>query len=488
MYIFLFGKRNYIISLKSLVTTNLTKRHNIPGMSAALMFLSAFVFFATALPYCLMRREQLNLFLFDSDYIRETYHGVGWLSRFAGDFFDQFLCYRIVGPILVALVLTAVGEVVYKISRKAFSPGVSRIVALFFFVWAVMRETDSRYLSQYTISTLGYLSLFMAALHFREKWMKPVAAAVFLSIGIWAFGVPCQKYYGKLWSRPNFTYDKVIGMDVEASRENWDKVLRISDRNEMHITEVDYYYNLAWAMKGALGDKMLDHSQNYANGVLLTVAENESPFTNGMAGEAWYQLGDMSLAEQSTMIALQASPKQTGTRFLKRLAELNLISGETATAQKFLTMLSKTMRYRKWALRMMPENHDDEITQWLEQSRSKLARTDFVYGDADYRPVLKGLVESNPENHAAREYLLCYDLMYFDVPSFMEDYNDRRIPGRMYDEAFLIGLSLDGLSEERAMGEGVNPQTYKRMQNYFRNPERYKNSYWYYYANSPIAH
>lgn len=43
------------------------------------VFLMTFAFFQFAYPYHLIRREQQNLFLFDFDYIRQTYTGNGWL-------------------------------------------------------------------------------------------------------------------------------------------------------------------------------------------------------------------------------------------------------------------------------------------------------------------------------------------------------------------------------------------------------------------------
>ena len=61
-----------------------------------LAFLGSFLFFQFAYPYHIMRREQMNLFLFDWDYIRQTYTGVGWLARFVSDFIDcqyNFLAY-----------------------------------------------------------------------------------------------------------------------------------------------------------------------------------------------------------------------------------------------------------------------------------------------------------------------------------------------------------------------------------------------------------
>ncbi len=59
-------------------------------MVAGVGFLASFCFFLFAYPYHLMRREQLNLFLYDWDYIGRTYRGVGWLARLCCDFLEQF--------------------------------------------------------------------------------------------------------------------------------------------------------------------------------------------------------------------------------------------------------------------------------------------------------------------------------------------------------------------------------------------------------------
>ena len=55
-----------------------------PGV-AGLAFLGSFCFFQAAYPYHLIRREQLNLFLYDGDYLAETYRGTGWLAREKAD-------------------------------------------------------------------------------------------------------------------------------------------------------------------------------------------------------------------------------------------------------------------------------------------------------------------------------------------------------------------------------------------------------------------
>ena len=322
-------------------------------IAAALAFLGAWGFFWFVYPYHLLRREQMNLFAFDADYISQTYRGSAWLARFAGDFLEQFFLFPGVGALIVALLLTAIGAVVYRICRHFLKEWPSLGIAALFFIWSFLRETGNLYITRYTVVTLAYLSLILLALQCRKVWQKPVAAVLLLALGCWALGMPVHKFYGKAWGVPRLNYDKVIGLDVETSRENWDKVIKMSKR-DLRMEESSYCLNLAHAMKGDLGSTMLNYAQNHHRTLLFSVSTENSLFTNSLAGEAWFQLGDMTVAEQSAITSLQASPKHTGARFLVRLARVNLISGEDAAAQKYLSLLGKTLFYRKWALSMMP--------------------------------------------------------------------------------------------------------------------------------------
>lgn len=455
--------------------------NNIGWMAAGLAFLSSYAFFQFAYPYHLMRREQLDLFLYDTQYISETYRGIGWLSRFSGDFVDQFLYFPVLGPVLIALLLTGVGVVAYRICRQFMARKFALPVAALFFAWSFMRETGTQYLTQYTVATLTYLLLIYAGLKVRTTWMKPIAVCIFLSAGIYCLDKPWHPQYGPLWSTPSVMIEKVMAIDVNVSRGNWKKAYKLS-RENLHNNEASYLSNLADAANGRLGDDIFSRTQDYTNSLFLWVSDQVSQFTNGMAGEAWYNLGDMTLAEQSAIVALQFSPKHTGARYITRLAQVTLINGEYGAAQKYLTMLSKTLTYRKWAIRMMPENHDQNTLQWLAKSRMNLAHGDIVYGRNDFRPVLKGLLEANPDNSLARQYLLCYDLLIFELDDFMEDYMERPIEGRAYEEGALIWLSLRGqVDEEHTRQLGIGEQSVKRLAHFYQDPDRYSNTYWYYY-------
>jgi hypothetical protein len=453
-------------------------------IAAGSAFLAAFAFFQFAYPYHIMRREQMNLFLFDWDYIRQTYKGAGWLARFTSDFLDQFFGLPVAGPLIVALLVTAVGAAAYGICRHFLGKWPSLAVGAAFFLWSFFRETENLYTTRYTVASLLFLVLILLALKFRKTWVKAVATVLLLALGVWSLGSPVHKYYGRAWGWPRIEYDKVIGLDTETYRENWDKIIKRS-KKDLHITEASYCYNLAHAMKGDLGESLFNYAQKYSNSLFMFITTDLSQFSSSMVGEVWYHLGDMTLAEQSAIIGLQASPKHTGTRYIKRMAMVNLASGEQGAAQKYLRLLSGTLFYGKWAKRILAGHPDEETRAKIEDLHSKLAKekTDFVYNANLFRPVLLGLLEANPSNDLAHTYLLCYDLLTFDLNHFMEDFRPETDTSAIYQEAVLIWLDSQGqLSEENAAKYGVGAGTLNRLARFMRYPDNYRNTYWYYFT------
>lgn len=450
-------------------------------LSAGAAFLASFGFFLAAYPYHLIRREQLNLFVYDWDYIAGRFRGAGWLARLAGSFAEQFFCVRVLGPLIVSLLLVAIGAVTYRICRKCLGKRVSLAVAALIFLWSFLRECGSLYQTRYTIAVLGFLSLVLLALQFKKAFGKALAAALLLCAGAWALGSPCDRVYGKLWGVPRMSAERLIGLDAEVARENWDRVLKLSEK-DLYMTESSVCYNLAQAMKGRLGNTLFEHSQADPYHFLLSVSGDYNIFANCLAGEQWYQLGDMTVAEQSAITALQASPEHTGARFIERLARVNIVTGQEAAAQKYLNLLRKTLFYRKWALSMLEGAPAAEDRAWIERARSNMAVSDFIYVPDVPRSILHGLLEANPDNTPAREYLLCYDLLRYDLEQFVEDYDLRRLDGHIYKEALVIWLGQDGFIPQHALDEyGLDDRLRQRMDSFSHYPQNYPDTYWYYY-------
>ena len=455
---------------------------------AAAAFVAAYIFFQFFYPYHLMRREQQTLFLFDLPYIFRTYSGPGCISRFLGDFLEQFFCFKVAGPLVVAALLTAIGTLSYKICRNFSGRKVSLLISTIIYIWCFLRETETIYITRYTIAVAGYLLCIWAALKFRKPVLKFGSLAVFLALALLLFGNPYHKNYGKLIGKPDLEFEKLISLDVETSRENWDKVLEVSKKNLLY-NEACYFYNLALAKKGLLSETLLQHPQNYANGLFLLVTDQISPFSNGLAGEVWYQLGNMTLADQSAMVAMQSSPKHTGARYIRRMAMLNLISEEYGSAEKYLKMLDKTLVYHKWAESMIPENQSEETKADLDARRRNLVRTDVVSESNNYRLLLHKLLEANPGNTMAKEYLLCYDLLNCNLAAFMEDYVPEKNNPKVYQEAALIWINIQhsegNISNDVDMDKfGITMDAIERLKKFYQFPNRYKSTYWSYYTNA----
>lgn len=449
-----------------------------------LAFVLAFSFFLFAYPYHLVRREQQNLFLYDLAYILRTYQGPGFVSRFLGDFLEQFFCFKILGALLVSTLLTLIAVIVYKIFRSFAGKGFSFTVALIIYAWSFSRETGNIFITQYTIAVAGYLLFIYAALRFKGTVLKISSLIVFVALGIWFFGNPYHKYYGKLVGKPEFENEKLIAMDVETFRENWDKVLDLADDGLLY-NEACYFQNLASAMKGQLPDKLLSRPQNQSNGLFLFVNE-VTPFSNGAAGELWYHLGNMTLADQSSMVAMQSSPKHTGARFIQRLAMINLISEEYGAAEKYLKILDKTLVYHGWARSMMPGRQNDGTIEKLNDYRSRLIKKDRVAPGNHYYLLLKDLLEANPNNLLARDYLLCFELLSFDLETFMRDFDPSEDKSHLYQEAALVWLNiqygLGKITDVNFDDYGISEETVGRLGRFYKYPENYKDTYWYYFT------
>lgn len=66
--------------------------------------------------------------------------------------------------------------------------------------------------------------------------------------------------------------------------------------------------------------------------------------------ELYWALGDATFAERAALQALVFSPDNRNVGMIKRLAEVNIVSGDTKAADKYLRLLDKTAVYHSWAL------------------------------------------------------------------------------------------------------------------------------------------
>lgn len=232
----------------------------------------------------------------------------------------------------------------------------------------------------------------------------------------------------EIYEWPNEHTEWIMSLSNAAADEDWDRLDELT-KKDRHSYLGSYFRNLSKAMKGELSTCLMDYYAPFEKALFIPVTEKAGRFPISNSGEVWYQLGEMTMAEHSAILGLILSKNQNGSRYLQRLGDINRIWGDEQAAGKYFHLLGKG------------SSLDEEK---LEFKRSLLPGKDFVHTATDYRCALKALLEANPGNLPAYEYLVCLDLLIKDLDAFIQDFNPAMPVSRIYQEAGLIWMSVTG--------------------------------------------
>jgi hypothetical protein len=303
-------------------------------------------------------------------------------------------------------------------------------------------------------------------------------------------------------AKANFNYEKILSLDNQYCLGNNDRVIELSKKYDLKSQSATYFTNMALAKKGLLPEYLLDFYQPASLGLILPVSPLESWQSIFVSNEVFFLLGDMNLAQHSAMLANTFSPYQRSSRMMKRLAEINLINKDSAAANKYLRILTNTLFHKKWAETRLLINHASTSNIWLTQKRTQLPGVDKLIKSNDYLTSLNFLVQQNPTNIVALDYLLCFHLLNKDLNAFRRLYDlygrsvKRTVPS-LYSEALLIKLySLHAAKEEFASytldAQKINDfVAYTQLYDQSKGDlnaltGRYGKSYWFYYHFATI--
>lgn len=464
-------------------------------------FLALFIFFQFFYRYHLFHREQFSLFVMAPDALLAYWKAPAPLSCLLGDSLTQFFYFPYIGPIILAVVLTLLGVVAYVFFARYL-----HIWALIPAALLVLLETGRQCGLTYPLSsTLQLIGFLLTGLLFRFLILRSFPSnkvslgTLFLSLvvlcaGVWLFG--WGDWERRSVNRPNMSRERMLAVDTEYYLGRLDVLGRLLDKYEnQHSRFNSYYRNLWLAEQYRLPDEMMHYYQPFELGLYLPNDEAISYPITYASGELWFLLGDMTNAEHSAMLGMIFSPFGKGARPLRRLAEINLINGDEEAAMKYLRILEKTLIYRRWARSRMPGKQTPEVQRWLTMRRSLLPKTDLVRAPLDLRRSLVHLLEDNPDNVFASQYLLAFDLMHKDVGLFAEDFkrfSRHQKLGRVWAEALLIWISSNGSNEDDFMRWNIPPQIMDEFREYnslFKKggsslkilQQKYEKTYWFFF-------
>lgn len=216
--------------------------------------------------------------------------------------------------------------------------------------------------------------------------------------------------------------ERILEYDNAYYFGKYDYVVQLYEReNDEHTEEMSFFYCLSLEQLGQLADK-LPQIQNPNLGTFLKIGEKTPMFQIKMINEMYYLLGDMTYTERAALLANTFSPNGRNVRMTKRLAEANLVSGDTVAAMKYLRLLSKTLLYRQWAADHTPGTMTPKVKAEIDSKRQFVNTTDNIRLGDDCYVILTQLLESNPKNTVALDYLLCSDMLAHQREVFIHDY------------------------------------------------------------------
>ena len=451
----------------------------ITNIVMALWAIAFFVFFQFWYPYHFFFQEQNQLFLWSWDYI-STYNHNGGLALLLGDFLTQFYYYLYVGAIILTICLLLVGTLLYKALRN-FKVGkmIALILALVVMTFMTVCHFSISYRLSSTIAMIGWC-LLLWLVSMMNGWKMRL---MLLALGIlptWLlFGLPeIKKLQG-----PDLILEKDFAVDCEYYFGNHDKVIRMVEGSEKWTDQMLFFYNLAQAQRGELPDHLLKFTQNYL-GTFEKIGPETPMLTIRNMNELYWALGDMTFTERAAMMTNVFSHNNRNVRMMRRLAECNIVSGDSLAAEKYLRILDKTLVYGKWAENM--RQHGKQIYQKKMQMVNQID-TITITDNAHF--LMMQLLDANADNTIALDYILCSNLLLKDITNFKRDYDRYCIDtGKprlkpLYQEALCIWLAGTNAPQEEWEKYIKKADVFQRFQQYNeqRGSTQFKGSYWYYF-------
>ena len=459
------------------------KRLGLIGISNIVMALwtvAIWCFFQFWYPYHFFFQEQNQIFLCSWDYISTYFEKSGGLARLIGDFLTQFYYYLYVGAIILISCLLLIGTLLYKALRNfKVSKAVALILTLAMMTSVAVCHFSTSYRLSSTISIVGWgLLLWLVSL--LPCWKKQLAVLALTILPVYLlFGLPeVKKLQG-----PDLILEKDFAVDCEYYFGNHDEVIHLVESSSQRTDQMIFFYNLVQAQRGELPDHLMKFTPNIL-GTFYKIGPETPMLTIRNMNELYWALGDMTFTERAAMMTNVFSHDNRNVRMIRRLAECNIVSGDTLAAEKYLRILDKTLIYKRWAdnVRLYGKDIYQKKMQMVNR-RDTITITDNAHF------LMMQLLDTNSDNIVALDYILCSTLLLKDITNFKRDYDrycmetgkPRLKP--LYQEALCIWLAGTNAPQEDWEKYIRRADVFQRFQQYNqqRGSIQFKDTYWYYF-------
>jgi hypothetical protein len=218
------------------------------------------------------------------------------------------------------------------------------------------------------------------------------------------------------------------------------------------------------------------------------------------------ELGQVNEAEHLAHEALEIEGNRPD--LLRLLAQINILKDRPQAARVFLNLLAQAPFQGAWAggclrdLENDPRLPDDQA---LALIRSRMVTTDLPHDQMPAESLFQQLLQSNPRNQMAFDYLLAQYLVTRDLDRLikqlgrLDDFGYSAIP-RHLEEAVLLYQRLNGVPVD-LHGRQIRPEAVQRFGQFIealnrarKNPNdrpalarNFRDTFWFYFYTRPTA-
>lgn len=294
------------------------------------------------LPHLLVAREQMQLFLWNTDYLTERLSVPGGLSRYLGEFVVQFFLNPVYGALWYAVLFVAIQRLtwcLFKTNQKTktnimFFLSLVPAVA-FCYLWTNMNIPMTL-----TVGFLLILLLLNVLKRFR-MWIKIIGLLVLVPVGYWLLGGDTYWDSDKVGTHEEMRYDMLTRL------QRWETMTRLYQERPSESLAIQNAVRLAAWRQGMVSQQELMGRLTLSNLALRSVS---SAF---LTSEVALEIGMTNISQRSAFEAMEAIPNYNkSARALHRLVETNMITGQYDVALKYISILEETTFYRGWARKM----------------------------------------------------------------------------------------------------------------------------------------
>ena len=439
-----------------------------------------FGFFQLFYPYHFFFQEQNQLFLLSWEYTSTYFEKPGGLALLVGDFLTQFYYYLYLGATILTTCLLLTGILLYKALRNfRASKILAFVLSLLIMTIMVFCHFSTSYRLPSTIAIIGWTMVFWFVSLIHEWRMRLLFLALALLPTYLLFGIPQIKKI----QTPDFILEKNFAVDCEYYFGNHGKVIQMVENSEKWTDEMLFFYNLVQAQRGQLPDNLLKFTPTIL-GTFYQIGPETPMLTIRNMNELYWALGDMTFTERAAMMTNVFSHNNRNVRMIKRLAECNIVSGDSLAAEKYLRILDKTLVYKNWADNVRKNG------KAIYREKIKFVNIHDTISITDNAHFLMmQLLDTNPGNTIALDYILCSDLLLKDISNFKRDYDryctDTARPRlkTLYQEALCIYLAGSNAPQEEWEKYILMPDIMHKFVEYNnrRGDSSFKGTYWYYF-------